>query len=214
MSGSSASTAPCINREGDVDPTFADCSVTSPRCRSTSRSFAEDRAGYLAGMVAATASEGGIIGAVDGVSLCGVCAKYMQGYVLGAKSIGPDITVKTAWVSDSDFVLGFANQAAGKTFGDQFIQQNEGLDVLFQVAGLTGNGLVDAACAAGIRRCRRRRRPARVLSGLVGLHRTSAEELARSVSESVEQMADGSAKGSLTFYNAQPRHRLRAVLRG
>jgi ABC-2 type transport system permease protein len=34
----------------------------------------------------------------------------------------------------------------GKAFAQQFIQQNKP-DVLFQVAGLTGNGMIDAACA-------------------------------------------------------------------
>ena len=58
--------------------------------------------------------------------------------------------MKSAWVSASDFVKGFADQAGGTAFGDQFIKQNPGIDVVFQVAGLTGNGVIDAACAAGI----------------------------------------------------------------
>ena len=126
--------------------------MTSPSCsRTTSRiNYAEDQAGYLAGIVAAKATKSNIIGAIGGVSLCGPCVRYMQGYALGAKSVNPDIKVKTAFVSASDFKVGFADQAAGKTFATQFINQNKGIDVLFQVAGLTGNGIIDAACAAKI----------------------------------------------------------------
>jgi len=137
------------------------------------------------------------------VSLCGPCIRYMQGYELGAKSVNPNVVVKTAFVSDSDFKVGFADQAAGKTFGDQFITQNKGLDVLFQVAGLTGNGLVDAACAAkinaiGVDVDQHESYPASQACIL-----TSAEKhLALSVNDSIVAIADGSAKGGLTYFNA------------
>ncbi len=126
--------------------------ASSPTCcRTTSRiNYPEDQAGYLAGIVAASATKSGIIGAIGGVALCGPCIRYIQGYELGAKSVNPDIKVKVAWVTASDFVKGFYDQAGGKTFGEQFIKQNPGIDVLFQVAGKTGNGVIDAACAAGI----------------------------------------------------------------
>ena len=42
----------------------------------------------------------------------------------------------------------FQDQAGGKTFAENFLAQNKDVDVLFQVAGLTGNGVLDAACAA------------------------------------------------------------------
>jgi basic membrane protein A len=197
--------APCINGTGDVDPTFADCSgdLATLLPKYIAINYAEDQAGYLAGMVAASASKSGVIGAIGGVSLCGPCVRYMQGYVLGAKSINPDIKVKTAWVSDSDFRVGFADQAAGKTFGDQFIKQNKGIDVLFQVAGLTGNGVIDAACAAGINAIgvdvdQHESYPASQACIL-----TSAEKhLATSVSESIQGIAAGTAKGGLVFFNA------------
>ena len=44
----------------------------------------------------------------------------------------------------------FQDQAGGKTFAENFLAQNKDVDVLFQVAGLTGNGVLDAACAANI----------------------------------------------------------------
>jgi basic membrane protein A len=198
--------APCINKTGDVDPTFADCSgvVAELLPKYIAINYAEDQAGYLAGIVAGLATKSNTIGSVGGVSLCGPCIRYMQGYELGAKSVNPSIAVKSAFVSDSDFKVGFADQAAGKTFGDQFIKQNAGLDVLFQVAGLTGNGIVDAACAAkinaiGVDVDQHESYPASAACIL-----TSAEKhLAKSVSDSISGIAAGTAKGGLTFFNAE-----------
>jgi basic membrane protein A and related proteins len=197
--------APCINATGDVDPTFADCSGDLAKLlpKYIAINYAEDQAGYLAGIVAGLATKSNTIGAVGGVSLCGPCIRYMQGYELGAKSVNPDVVVKSAFVSDSDFKVGFADQAAGKTFGDQFITQNKGLDVLFQVAGLTGNGLIDAACAAkinaiGVDVDQHESYPASAACIL-----TSAEKhLAKSVSDEIVAIAGGTAKGGLTYFNA------------
>jgi basic membrane protein A len=197
--------APCINATGDVDPTFADCSgdVSKLLPKYIAINYQEDQAGYLAGIVAGLATKSNTIGSVGGVSLCGPCIRYMQGYEMGAKSVNPNVVVKTAFVSDSDFKVGFADQAAGKTFGDQFIKQNKGLDVLFQVAGLTGNGLVDAACAAkinaiGVDVDQHESYPASQACIL-----TSAEKhLAKSVNDSIVAIAGGTAKGGLTLYNA------------
>jgi basic membrane protein A len=197
--------APCINAAGDIDPTFADCSgdVATLLPKYIAINYAEDQAGYLAGIAAANASKTGTIGAIGGVSLCGPCIRYMQGYTLGAQSVKPDIKVKTAFVSDSDFKVGFSDQAAGKTFGDQFLKQNADVDVLFQVAGLTGNGVIDAACAAGINAIgvdvdQHESYPASQACIL-----TSAEKhLAKSVADEIEAIAGGTAKGGLTFFNA------------
>jgi basic membrane protein A len=198
--------APCINATGDVDPTFADCSgdVAKLLPKYIAINYAEDQAGYLAGIVAGLATKSNTIGAVGGVSLCGPCIRYMQGYELGAKSVNPNVTVVSKFVSDSDFKVGFADQAKGKEFGTQFITQNKGLDVLFQVAGLTGNGLVDAACAANINAIgvdvdQHESYPASQACIL-----TSAEKhLALSVNDSIVAIAGGTAKGGLTYFNAK-----------
>src|SRR5262249_3653087 len=111
--------------------------------------YEEDQAGYLAGMVAATASKNGVIGAIGGITICAPCVRYIQGYEMGAKFVNPNIKVGTADVTTPAFTKAFADPVTGKAFAQQFIQQNKP-DVLFQVAGLTGNGVIDAACAAGI----------------------------------------------------------------
>jgi basic membrane protein A len=196
--------APCLDATGAIDPKFGcagDVATLLPKYIALN--YAEDQAGYLAGIVAASATKSKIIGAIAGVSLCGPCVRYIQGYALGAKSVDPAIKVKTTFVSASDFVLGFANQGAGKTFATNFIKLNPGIDVVFQVAGLTGNGIIDAACAAkinalGVDVDEHQSYPASAPCIL-----TSAEKhLAVSVSDEIKGIAAGSAKGGLTFFNA------------
>jgi basic membrane protein A len=145
----------CVDDKGAPDSTFAckgDAKTLLPNL--TSLYFAEDQAGYLAGIVAAYAdmkapNKTGTIGAIGGTTLCAPCVRYIQGYELGAKSVNPAINVKSAYVTHDFSNAAFNDPSGGKTFGSTFIQSNHP-DVLFQVAGKTGNGVLEAACAAGI----------------------------------------------------------------
>jgi basic membrane protein A and related proteins len=142
----------CIKADGSQDFTFpcpADSTTIAPNY--TSLAFQEDQAGYLAGIVAAGASKTGTIGAIGGTSICAPCVRYIQGYELGAKSVKPDIKVISAYVTNDFSAAAFQDQAGGKTFAENFLAQNKDVDILFQVAGLTGNGVLDAACAANIK---------------------------------------------------------------
>ncbi len=143
---------PCITAEGAPDPAFA-CAGNANFATILPNyilvQFQEDQPGYLAGIVAASLSETGVIGAIGGITLCAPCIRYIQGYELGAQSVNPDIDVRVAYVTESDFVLAFNDPVAGKAFGETFIQQT-GADVVFQVAGKTGNGVLDAVCEAEI----------------------------------------------------------------
>jgi basic membrane protein A len=141
---------PCVTPEGRPDSAFkctGDAKTLLPKYVAIS--FQEDQPGYLAGIVAATMSKTGTIGAIGGITLCGPCIRYIQGFQLGAQSVNPNIKLKVAWVTTSDFVKAFNDPVTGKSFGQQFITTNK-VDVLFQVAGKTGNGVLDAACDAGI----------------------------------------------------------------
>ena len=141
----------CVDATGALDTTFAckgDAKTLLPNYISLQ--FAEDQAGYLAGIVAASISKSGKIGAIGGINSVPPVVRYIQGYELGAKSVNPNITVSSAYVSTSDFGKAFNDPAGGKTFATQFLKSHAGTDVLFQVAGKTGNGTLDAACAAKI----------------------------------------------------------------
>jgi basic membrane protein A len=196
---------PCINAKGDVDTTFKDCTgvIADLIPNYIALNYQEDQAGYLAGIVAASASKSGIIGAIGGVAICAPCVRYIQGYALGAKSVNPNIQVKVAWVTASDFVKGFFDQTGGKTFGDQFIKQNAGIDVIFQVAGNTGNGVIDAACAANINAIGVDVDQYQSYAASQACILTSAEKhLAVSVSTSIQQINAKTAKGGKVIYNA------------
>jgi len=196
---------PCINSKGDVDTTFKDCTgvIADLIPNYIALNYQEDQAGYLAGITAASVSKSGIIGAVGGVAICGPCVRYIQGYALGAKSVKPDIQVKVAWVTASDFVKGFFDQTGGKTFGDQFIKQNPGIDVIFQVAGNTGNGVIDAACAANINAIGVDVDQYQSYAASQACILTSAEKhLAVSVSTEIQAISAKTAKGGKLIFNA------------
>jgi basic membrane protein A len=145
----------CILPGGKPDPNFACKGVPATDLPNyTSLYFAEDQAGYLAGIVAAYADKGssaptGVIGAIGGTTLCAPCVRYIQGYALGAQSVNPAIKVVSKYVTHDFSNAAFNDPAGGKAFAQTFIQANKP-DVLFQVAGKTGNGVLEAACGANI----------------------------------------------------------------
>ena len=142
--------APCVDATGAPDSTFTcagDASKLLPKLIGIT--FQEDQAGYLAGIVAASVSKSGTIGQLGGINNNPAVVRYLQGYQLGAASYNPSIKVVTDFFSTGDLGKAYGDPGFGKTFSDQFITQT-GVDVLFQVAGGTGNGALDAACAANI----------------------------------------------------------------
>jgi len=138
----------CVDETGAPDPTFAckgDAATLIPNYQGIV--FAEAQPGYLAGIVAASISKSGTIGAVGGTNVPAV-VNYWRGYENGAKSIKADIKVLYQ-ETDPNPAVGFNDPAKGKTIAGQFIGQ--GADVIFQIAGLTGQGALEAVCAkAGV----------------------------------------------------------------
>jgi basic membrane protein A and related proteins len=141
----------CVTPEGLPDANFA-CKGDPKKLlpHYISLQFQEDQAGYLAGMVAAGISKNHEVGAIGGTTLCAPCVRYIQGYGLGAAAVDPTTKVDVAYVTNDFSAAAFQDQAGGKVFAENFLAQHPSVDVLFQVAGLTGNGVLDAACAANI----------------------------------------------------------------
>ncbi len=104
--------------------------------------YNEDEGGYLAGVLAASLSESGIIGVVGGLESVPPVVKLVNGYEAGAKSVNPDITVLRVY-NDS-----FTTPDKGASDAQQFI--GEGADVIFGAGGQTGSGGVSAATAQGV----------------------------------------------------------------
>lgn len=104
--------------------------------------FAEDQAGYLAGALAASMSKSNTIGVVGGIEGVPAVKKFVLGYQNGAKSVKPDITVKSVYIDS------FTDRARGAEAAKDFISQ--GADVIFGAGGQTGSGAIQAAAEAGV----------------------------------------------------------------
>ncbi|MGH2477331.1 MAG: BMP family lipoprotein, partial [Candidatus Limnocylindrales bacterium] len=190
----------CVDAEGAPDPTFTcagDAAALLPNYQGIV--FAEAQPGYLAGIVAASLSESGTIAAVGGTNVPAVVS-YWRGYENGAKSVKPDIEVLYQ-ETDPNPAVGFNDPAKGRAIADQFISQDA--DVLFQIAGLTGQGALEAACAADIHGIGVDVDQAVSLPNLASCIVTSAEKkLVDTVQAVVTSVAAGTFKAGTVAYNA------------
>jgi basic membrane protein A len=137
----------CVDAAGNPDATFAckgDAAKLLPNYQGLV--FKEQQPGYLAGVVAASISKSGHIAAIGGTATVPAVPNYMIGYLNGAKSVNPSIKVDLKYVSAAPDTKAFNDPAGGKAAADQLLQQNPDIDVLFQVAGKTGNGVLQSAC--------------------------------------------------------------------
>jgi len=114
--------------------------------------FKEQESGYLAGVVAglltkehSSASpklnDDNVVGMVLGMDIPPV-ERFQAGFYAGVKSVNPDCEVLSV-VTGS-----FTDQAKGKEAALAMIEK--GADIIFQIAGLTGLGAINAAKEAGV----------------------------------------------------------------
>jgi basic membrane lipoprotein Med (substrate-binding protein (PBP1-ABC) superfamily)/DNA-binding SARP family transcriptional activator len=104
----------------------------------------EAQGSFLVGAAAALKSRTGIIGFIGGVDV-DVIWRFQAGYEAGARTVDPDIEVRTTFLTQWPDVSGFgsptlATRAANELYG-------EGADVVFHAAGYSGVGLFEAARA-------------------------------------------------------------------
>lgn len=143
--------SPCLTEEGDPDPDFGcagDAATLLPNYQGIN--WREQQPGYLAGIVAASVSETGHIAAMGGTAVIPAVVNYIEGYASGARSVNPDVVVAVSYISGAPDTLAFNDPASGQAFAQQMLAQDPQIDVFFQVAGKTGNGVLQAACDAGI----------------------------------------------------------------
>ncbi len=99
--------------------------------------FNEDRAGYLAGYLAALMSKSGTIGQVLGTPVVPPVEAFGVGFISGARAATPSIKVLSA-CHPGGLARGFTDPEWGKDTAT--LQMNQGADVLFAAGGQTGNG--------------------------------------------------------------------------
>jgi len=110
--------------------------------------FNEDKAGYMAGVLAASLSESGTIASVLGTDLVPPVVAFNEGYLNGAASVNPDINI-IATYHPGGLDVAFTDPEWGATTAQQAIDQ--GADVIFGAGGQTGNGgLIQAAGNEGV----------------------------------------------------------------
>ncbi|MCO5969358.1 BMP family lipoprotein [Actinoallomurus soli] len=107
--------------------------------------FAENEGSYLVGAAAAKKSKTGHIGFIGGVATP-LIKKFELGYVAGAKKVNPNIKVDSKYISQPPDFGGFKDPAKGKTIAQGMYDQ--GADVVYTAAGLSGTGSLQAAAAA------------------------------------------------------------------
>jgi len=102
--------------------------------------YAENEGSFLVGYIAAKLSETGVIGAVGGEDNITI-NNFMVGYKQGAAYANPDIKVEISYTAD------YEDPAKGKEHA--LALYDKGADIVFQVAGKTGEGVFEAAGETG-----------------------------------------------------------------
>ncbi len=101
--------------------------------------FDQQQGGFLVGYIAAAMSKTGKVGVVGGIPIPPV-ESYMYGYKAGVETYnvlhGTNVRVISGYVGSFD------DPSAGKSLTESQISQ--GADIVFQLAGLSGLGVIDA----------------------------------------------------------------------
>lgn len=127
------------------DTTFAIVNVVVDQPNVVSIMFDEHTgsflAGALAGLVTTDASveqtnDAAVLGVIGGVKSSGIDV-FLYGYLQGACAVNPAISVLMAYSND------FGDPAKGREMA--LAMNEQGADVIFQVAGGTGAGVIEAA---------------------------------------------------------------------
>ena len=126
-----------------------DCGLpNAPTDNMVDLTFAEEQGSYLVGVAAALKTETDHVGFVGG-NTGPLITKFAAGYQAGVQSVNPDITVDLKFLTEdpSDIDTAFFNPTGGKQAAEGMI--DDGADIVYQAAGQSGLGAIDAVVAAG-----------------------------------------------------------------
>jgi basic membrane protein A len=110
--------------------------------------FAEEQGSYLVGVAAGLKTQSKHVGFVGG-NTGPLITKFAAGYQAGVKSVDPAITVDIKFLSTdpADIDKSFYNPTGAKQAAEGML--DNGADVIFQAAGASGIGAIDAVVASG-----------------------------------------------------------------
>ena len=121
------------------------CWVDDPASNIYQACYKEHEGSFLVGMIAAMASESGTIGFVGGMDIP-LIRKFQGGYEQGALYVNPDINILANMTGSTPEAWNNPTKGAELTKA----QIDGGADVVYQAAGGTGIGVLQAAADAGI----------------------------------------------------------------
>ncbi|MFZ3580893.1 BMP family lipoprotein [Loktanella sp. DJP18] len=122
----------------DTKFVIIDAVVEAPNVKSVV--FNEEQGSYLVGMLAAMASKTGTVSFVGGMDIP-LIRKFACGYAEGAKAVNPDINVIANMTGTTPAAWNDPVKGTELTLA----QKSQGSDVVFQAAGGTGVGVLQAA---------------------------------------------------------------------
>ena len=138
--------SPAIERAAKAYPNISfvtiDGVVNLPNVSSIT--FQEEQGAYLAGVLAALKSKSNHIGFVDGMDIP-LIRKFSCGYVLGAKSVKPNILITRHYIGSTSHA--WDDPSKGIEIARH--QYEQGADVIFAAAGGSGLGVYQAASDHG-----------------------------------------------------------------
>ncbi|MEU3978807.1 BMP family ABC transporter substrate-binding protein [Streptomyces sp. NPDC026672] len=104
--------------------------------------FHEEQSSYLAGVAAAKATKKNHIGFIGGVDIP-LIHKFEAGFDQGARSVNPKIKIESQYLTQTPQEGGFSSPDKGRDAANGQIEA--GADVVYQAAGLSGQGVIQAA---------------------------------------------------------------------
>jgi basic membrane protein A len=106
--------------------------------------FSEEQASYLAGVAAAKSTKSDVVGFVGGVDIP-LIHKFQAGFAQGVRDTDPKVRVLSQYLTQTAEEGGFASPDKGKTAAEGQIEKKA--DVVYAAAGLSGQGVIEAAAA-------------------------------------------------------------------
>ncbi|MBA4861292.1 BMP family ABC transporter substrate-binding protein [Streptomyces sp. PSKA54] len=106
--------------------------------------FSEEEASYLAGVAAAKSTKSDVVGFVGGVDIP-LIHKFEAGFKQGVEDTNPKVKVLSQYLTQTAEEGGFSSPDKGRTAAEGQIEKKA--DVVYQAAGLSGQGVIEAAAA-------------------------------------------------------------------